>query len=114
MYKKSYMVIFILYGYNSYFTCGGMSLKTVRFIQWLLGALLLVYGIYLIFGVQEFFGMLAIIAAFFIFPSVGKRRKRSYSHDYSNNYDNDSHSSNDASDSDGGGDSGGDSGGGGD
>jgi hypothetical protein len=65
----------------------------VRLIQWLLGALLLVYGIYLIFGVQEFFGTLAIIVAFFIFPSVGKKRKRSYSNDYVNDYDSDSHSS---------------------
>lgn len=89
-----------------------MSLKTVRVIQWLLGALLFVYGIYLIFGVQEFFGTLAIIAAFLIFPSLGNGRKNSHSNDYVHDYESDSGSPVDGGDSDGGGDSGGDGGGG--
>ncbi len=87
-----------------------MSLKTVRVIQWLLGALLIVYGIYLIFGVQEFFGTLAIIAAFFIFPSLGNGRNSSSSNDYVHDYESDSDSPVDGGDS--GGDSGGDGGGG--
>ena len=87
-----------------------MSLNAVRVIQWLVGALLLVYEIYLIFGVQEFFGTLAIIAAFFIFPSMGKGQNGTYSNDYVNDYDNDTDLS-DGGDSNGGGDSGGDSGG---
>ncbi|MBT2726202.1 hypothetical protein J7E63_04505 [Bacillus sp. ISL-75] len=83
----------------------------MRVIQWLLGALLLVYGIYLIFGVQEFFGTLAIIAAFFIFPSLGNGRKSSYSNDHVHYYESDSDSTDDDRGSDGNGDSGGDSGG---
>ncbi|MFJ5714037.1 hypothetical protein [Neobacillus sp. NPDC093127] len=47
----------------------------VRVFQWLVGILLFVFGIYLIFGIQEFFGTLAIIAAFFIFPSLEKKDK---------------------------------------
>jgi hypothetical protein len=50
-----------------------MLLKAIRIIQWLIGIFLFVYGVYLIFGVQEFFGTLAIIAAFLIFPSVEKK-----------------------------------------
>lgn len=83
----------------------------VRVIQWLVGALLLVYGIYLIFGVQEFFGTLAIIAAFFIFPSLRNGRKSSYSNDHVHYYESNSDSTNDDRGSDGDGDSGGDSGG---
>jgi hypothetical protein len=83
----------------------------VRVIQWLVGALLLVYGIYLIFGVQEFFGTLAIIAAFFIFPSLGSGRKSSYSNDHVHYYESNSDSTDDDRGSDGDGDSGGDSGG---
>jgi hypothetical protein len=90
----------------------GGSLNVVRVIQWLLGTLLLVYGIYLIFGVQEFFGTLAIIAAFFIFPSLGKGPKSSYSDDYNDDYQVDTDSSTHSGPSDVGGDSGGDSGGG--
>jgi hypothetical protein len=95
------------------FIWGWMSLKAVRIIQWLLGGLLFVYGIYLIFGVQEFFGTLAIIAAFFIFPSIGKGPKGSDSNDYVNDYQNDTDYSNDNgdTDTDSGGDTGGDSGG---
>jgi predicted histidine transporter YuiF (NhaC family) len=89
-----------------------MSLKTVRVIQWLLGALLIVYGIYLIFGVQEFFGTLAIIAAFFIFPSLGNGRNSSHSNDYVHDYESDSGSPDDSGASDGGEDSGEDGGGG--
>lgn len=45
------------------------------------------YGVYLIFGVQEFFGTLAIIAAFLIFPSLESKGQtaasasKSYSND---------------------------------
>ncbi|MEH7299702.1 hypothetical protein [Neobacillus drentensis] len=64
-----------------------MLLKAIRIIQWLIGIFLFVYGVYLIFGVQEFFGTLAIIAAFLIFPSVEKKGQtaaaasKSYSND---------------------------------
>ncbi|WHY76981.1 hypothetical protein QNH20_23320 [Neobacillus sp. WH10] len=50
-------------------------------IQRLVGVLLLVYGIYLIFVTQEFFGTLLIIIAFLIFPSINKEKKESYSDD---------------------------------
>ncbi|EKN70181.1 hypothetical protein BABA_06521 [Neobacillus bataviensis LMG 21833] len=87
-----------------------MSLKSVRMIQRLVGVLLLVYGIYLIFGTQEFFGTILIIVAFLIFPSLNKEKKRSYSNDVddSDRY-NDSADDNDSSY--GGGDSGGGDGG---
>ncbi|MEH7352674.1 hypothetical protein V7150_03750 [Neobacillus drentensis] len=62
-----------------------MSLKSIRMIQRLLGVLLLMYGIYLIFVTQEFFGTLLIIVAFLIFPSLTKEKKGSYSDDYSSN-----------------------------
>ncbi|MDR6121533.1 hypothetical protein QFZ87_001130 [Bacillus sp. SLBN-46] len=64
-----------------------MLLKAIRIIQWLIGIFLFVYGVYLIFGVQEFFGTLAIIAAFLIFPSLEKKGQtaaaasKSYSND---------------------------------
>ncbi|NHC20211.1 hypothetical protein G6554_18360 [Bacillus sp. MM2020_4] len=75
-------------------------------IQRLVGVLLLVYGIYLIFGTQEFFGTILIIIAFLIFPSLNKEKKRSYSNDvdYSDRYNdsaNDKDSSSGVSDSDG-------------
>ena len=54
-------------------------------IQRLVGALLLVYGIYLIFVTQEFFGTLLIIMAFLIFPSLNKEKKGSHSDDYGSN-----------------------------
>ncbi|MDQ1144267.1 hypothetical protein QE429_001094 [Bacillus sp. SORGH_AS 510] len=66
---------------------GGMLLKAIRLIQWLIGIFLFVYGVYLIFGVQEFFGTLAIIAAFLIFPSLENKGQtaaatsKSYSND---------------------------------
>jgi hypothetical protein len=88
-----------------------MSLKAVRVIQWVIGALLLVYGIYLIFGLQEFFGTIAIIAAFFIFPSVGKGRNSSYSNDNDHDFGKDTERSYDGGDSDWGSDSRGDGGG---
>lgn len=85
-----------------------MSLKSVRMIQRLVGVLLLVYGIYLIFGTQEFFGTILIIIAFLIFPSLNKEKKRSYSNDVDdsdryNDSANDNDSSSGGSDSDGGG-----------
>ncbi|MEO2076870.1 MAG: hypothetical protein ABGX20_15985 [Bacillus sp. (in: firmicutes)] len=64
-----------------------MLLKAIRLIQWLIGIFLFVYGVYLIFGVQEFFGTLAIIAAFLIFPSLENKGQtaaaasKSYSND---------------------------------
>jgi hypothetical protein len=64
-----------------------MLLKAIRIIQWLIGIFLFVYGVYLIFGVQEFFGTLAIIAAFLIFPSLETKGQtaaatsKSYSND---------------------------------
>ena len=50
-------------------------LKTLRWIQRLIGVLLIATGIYLIFGTQEFFGTLLIIIAFLIFPNVSEKRK---------------------------------------
>ncbi|WP_066067372.1 hypothetical protein [Neobacillus soli] len=50
-----------------------MLLRAVRIIQWLIGGILFGFGIYLIFWIQEFFGTLAIIAAFFIFPSLEQK-----------------------------------------
>ncbi|QCJ44201.1 hypothetical protein FAY30_21100 [Bacillus sp. S3] len=113
-----------------------MSLKSVRMIQRIVGVLLLVYGIYLIFVTQEFFGTLLIIIAFLIFPSLSKEKARSSSDNLNNHvYYNDSandhihvgngESSDDYDDSggsgeeeggnsDGGGDSGESTGGGGD
>ncbi|WP_248734478.1 hypothetical protein [Neobacillus rhizosphaerae] len=90
-----------------------MSLKIVRVIQWMIGALLLVYGIYLIFGLQEFFGTLAIIAAFFILPSLKKKGKNAASqdehhHDYYRDSASEAENSSWIRDSDGGSVSGGD------
>jgi len=87
-----------------------MSLKSIRMIQRLVGVLLLVYGIYLIFVTQEFFGTLLIIVAFLIFPSLNNEKKRSYSDDY-DSHDRSSDSAYDHDGSSGGGDS--DGGGGG-
>ncbi|MFZ7942085.1 hypothetical protein [Neobacillus sp. 19] len=68
-----------------------MSLKSVRMIQRIVGVLLLVYGIYLIFVTQEFFGTLLIIIAFLIFPSLSKEKVRSSSDNPNNHvYYNDS------------------------
>ena len=99
-----------------------MLLKAIRIIQWLIGIFLFVYGVYLIFGVQEFFGTLAIIAAFLIFPSVEKKGQtaaaasKSYSNDpyhasAFNSIDSDESDDNDNgnSDNDNDGDYGGDS-----
>jgi len=61
-----------------------MSLKIVRMIQRIIGAILLVYGVYLIFGTQEFFGTVLIILAFLIFPSLNKEKGKS--HSTHNNY----------------------------
>ncbi|WML58985.1 hypothetical protein [Neobacillus sp. PS2-9] len=99
-----------------------MLLKAIRIIQWLIGIFLFVYGVYLIFGVQEFFGTLAIIAAFLIFPSLEKKDQtaaaasKSYSNDpyhasAFNSIDSDESDDNDNgnSDNDNDGDYGGDS-----
>ncbi|MCM3763556.1 hypothetical protein [Neobacillus niacini] len=78
----------------------------VRLLQRLLGVVLLVFGIYLIFGADQFYGVLLIILAFLIFPNVNKGKQRSYSHDYDGrDYHHDS--AFDSGGSDGGGDSGG-------
>jgi hypothetical protein len=88
-----------------------MSLKSIRFIQRLIGVILLVYGIYLIFGTQDFFGTLLIILAFLIFPSLHNKKSRSHSQDYVHDRSNDSAFDNDNSNSYGSGESDGDSGG---
>jgi uncharacterized membrane protein YgcG len=87
-------------------TKGGMSLKAVRLFQRLLGIVLLVYGIYLIFGADQFYGVLLIILAFLILPNTSKGKHRSYSHDYDGR-DYHHESALDSGGSDGGGDSGG-------
>lgn len=68
--------------YYTNFYLGGMPLKSIRLIQRIIGVLLLVYGIYLIFGTQEFFGTILIILAFLIFPSLNKEKSRSHSNNY--------------------------------
>lgn len=42
----------------------------MRIVQRLVGLLLIILGVYLIFGAQEFFGTILIIFAFLIFPSL--------------------------------------------
>ncbi|MEH7116973.1 hypothetical protein V7128_06050 [Neobacillus vireti] len=69
-----------------------MSLKVVRMIQRLIGILLLVYGVYLIFGTQEFFGTLLIILAFLVFPSINTEKGKS-SKTHNDYYDDDHESS---------------------
>ncbi|MGJ7910744.1 hypothetical protein [Neobacillus sp. LXY-1] len=69
-----------------------MHLGAIRVIRRVIGVLLLAYGIYLIFGTQEFFGTLLIILAFLIFPNA-KKRPKSY---YSNEADYDESSSGDS------------------
>ncbi|WHY85530.1 hypothetical protein QNH39_23445 [Neobacillus novalis] len=65
----------------------------VRVFQWLVGVILFLFGLYLIFGIQEFFGTLAIIAAFFIFPSLEKKDKKTFLQDDHHHFYNDSASS---------------------
>ncbi|MFC4800185.1 hypothetical protein ACFPA1_12590 [Neobacillus sp. GCM10023253] len=72
-----------------------MFLNAIRLIQRLVGAALLILGIYLIFGTQEFFGTILIILAFLIFPSIKKEKSsghhhddRDYLHDTANDNDN--------------------------
>ncbi|MBT2658767.1 hypothetical protein J7E81_26695 [Bacillus sp. ISL-18] len=62
-----------------------MSLKIVRMLQRIIGVLLLVYGVYLIFGTQEFFGTILIILAFLIFPSLNKKDQSGPHDDYNHN-----------------------------
>ena len=62
-----------------------MSLKIIRMMQRLIGVLLLLYGIYLIFGTQEFFGTILIILAFLIFPSLNKEKSSSSRNERDNN-----------------------------
>jgi hypothetical protein len=89
-----------------------MVLKVIRLLQWLIGIALFVYGVYLIFGVQEFFGTIAIIAAFLIFPSLEtKKTSKLYSNDsyYASAYDTDESDDWESDDNDTGGDSSSDS-----
>lgn len=74
-YKKALALIFISIAFKE----GGMSLKSVRLIQRIIGVLLLAGGVYLIFVTQEFFGTILIILALLIIPSVSKRESSEYS-----------------------------------
>jgi uncharacterized membrane protein YgcG len=69
----------------------------------LVGFLIFIFGVYLIFAEQIFFGVLSIILAFLIFPNRSGSKSRHYNYD--NDYSND-HAYSSDSDS-GGGDSGG-------
>jgi hypothetical protein len=80
----------------------------LRGILRLVGFLIFIFGVYLIFADQVFFGVLSIIVAFLVFPNRSNSKNRHYHYD--NDYSND-HAYSSDSDS-GGGDSG--SGGGGD
>ncbi|GHH97418.1 hypothetical protein [Neobacillus kokaensis] len=89
-----------------------MSLKSVRFIQRIVGVLFLAGGIYLIFVTQEFFGTILIILAFLIFPTVGKKgnsdyNEQVYEQERYNEATNDHDNSYGGGDSDGSNDSGG-------
>ncbi|MEH7416528.1 hypothetical protein V7266_14670 [Neobacillus drentensis] len=66
----------------------------VRMIQRIIGVLLLVYGIYLIFGTQEFFGTILIILAFLIFPSLNNKKSNADS-THHDDYNHDTESSSD-------------------
>lgn len=65
-----------------------MLLRAVRIIQWLIGVLLFGFGIYLIFWIQEFFGTIAIIVAFFIFPSLEQKSSTELMHENSDSNSN--------------------------
>ncbi|MFH7818479.1 hypothetical protein [Neobacillus thermocopriae] len=54
----------------------------LRIIQRVVGIVLLILGIYLIFGAQEFFGTILIILAFLIFPTVSKTTHQSNGNDF--------------------------------
>jgi hypothetical protein len=54
----------------------------LRIIQRVVGIVLLISGIYLIFGAQEFFGTILIILAFLIFPTVSKKTHQLYGNDF--------------------------------
>ncbi|WP_160725526.1 hypothetical protein [Bacillus sp. USDA818B3_A] len=71
-----------------------MSLKIVRMIQRIIGVLLLVYGVYLIFGTQEFFGTILIILAFLIFPTINKGKGKNH-RTHNDYYDHNEESSSD-------------------
>ncbi|WP_040204267.1 hypothetical protein [Neobacillus jeddahensis] len=81
-----------------------MSLKIIRLLQRVVGILLLGYGIYLIFGTQDFFGTILIILAFLIFPSLNKEKGQSHG-DRVDTHDQYHNSSVDHDTSSGGGDS---------
>lgn len=65
---------------------GGMALKTMLRV---VGALLLLLGIYLIFADFGFLGVIVIIAACLLFPSGkgGSRNVDTYSHDDHHHHD---------------------------
>ena len=75
----------------------------LRAILRLIGFLIFIFGVYLIFAEQVFFGVLSIILAFLIFPNRSNSKGRHYHYD--NDYSSD-HSYSSDSDS-GGGESGG-------
>lgn len=80
----------------------------LRGILRLVGFLIFIFGVFLIFTDQVFFGVLSIILAFLVFPNRSNSKSHNYHH-YDNDYSND-HAYSSDSDS-GGGDSGGGGGG---
>jgi hypothetical protein len=73
----------------------------LRGILRLVGFLIFIFGVFLIFADQVFFGVLSIILAFLIFPNRSNSKSSHYHYD--NDYNND-HSYSSDSDSGGGGD----------
>ncbi|WP_310197072.1 hypothetical protein [Neobacillus niacini] len=71
----------------------------------LVGFLIFIFGVYLIFAEQIFFGVLSIILAFLIFPNRSgiKSHHYNYDNDYSNDYTYSSDSDSGGGDSGGGG-----------
>ncbi|WP_462410895.1 hypothetical protein [Neobacillus sp. Marseille-QA0830] len=55
---------------------GGIALRIIRWIQRLIGILMIIYGIYLIFGTQQFFGALLIILALLILPNLSDKKRK--------------------------------------
>lgn len=54
---------------------GGVYLKVVRIMLRVVAALVLLFGLYLIFYVKQFLGLFLIIAAFLILPSLDDQKK---------------------------------------
>ncbi|WP_042462615.1 hypothetical protein [Neobacillus dielmonensis] len=55
-----------------------MTLRIIRWIQRLIGILMIIYGIYLIFGTQQFFGALLIILALLIIPNLSDKKRETH------------------------------------